>query len=99
MPDGPRLPHETEGESMTPALDLEAMTTAEKLRLLEAVWQNLTRGPEEVPSPDWHAEVLEERDRRLKTGESQLSDWSEAKKRIRESLGGSSRSRTEPSGI
>ena len=68
------------------AIDLESMTTTEKLRLLEAVWQDLCRTPEQVPSPAWHGDVLDERERRLKTGDSRLSDWSEAKRRIREQV-------------
>jgi hypothetical protein len=71
---------------MAHAIDLENMTIAEKLRLLEAVWQDLSRTPEQVPAPAWHGEILEERDRRLQAGESRLNEWSEAKRRIREQV-------------
>lgn len=71
---------------MANAIDLESMTTLEKLQLLEAVWQDLSRTPEQVPSPAWHGDVLDERDRRLQRGESGLNDWAEAKQRIRDQL-------------
>ena len=71
---------------MATAVDLDKMSTDEKLRLLEAVWQNLSRSPETVPAPAWHGDVLKERDRRLRRGESRLRDWSDAKRRIRERL-------------
>jgi hypothetical protein len=72
---------------MAAAIELAGMTTDEKLRLLPAVWQDLSLNPESVPAPAWHGEILEERDRRLQDGRSRLSDWSEAKKRIREQIG------------
>ena len=66
------------------AIDLESMTTAEKLRLLEAVWQDLSRVPEQLPVPAWHRDLLEERQRRLRRGESHLSEWPDAKRGVRE---------------
>ncbi len=72
---------------MTPAIDLDSMSTEEKLRLLEAVWQNLSQNPDSFTSPAWHGQVLEERDKALERGESKLHDWSEAKQRLRQTLG------------
>jgi len=66
------------------ALPLDQMTTAEKLRALEEIWESLCRTPDEVPSPSWHAEVLQDRERRVQQGSSQFVDWSEAKQRIRD---------------
>ena len=71
---------------MANAVDLNSMTTTEKLQLLEAIWQDLSENPEQVPVPDWHSDVLEERELRLQRGESRLSDWSDAKRRIREQI-------------
>lgn len=66
------------------ALPLDQMTTAEKLRALEQIWENLCRTPNEVPSPSWHSDALQEREKRLEQGSSQFVDWSEAKQRIRD---------------
>jgi putative addiction module component (TIGR02574 family) len=34
---------------------------AERLRLVEDIWDSLTVSPDEVPVPDWHLEELERR--------------------------------------
>ena len=66
------------------ALPLDQMTTAEKLRALEEIWENLCRTPNEVPSPSWHADVLQEREKQVQQGSSRFVDWPEAKQRIRD---------------
>ena len=64
-------------------LPLNEMTLPEKLRLMEALWDDLSRAPEDLESPAWHREVLEECRRRAETGEEQFSDWEAAKEDIR----------------
>jgi putative addiction module component (TIGR02574 family) len=63
-------------------VELDRMTVAEKIQLLERVWDNLCREPGDFTSPEWHEEVLRERKRRLETGEASLSTWAEAKARL-----------------
>jgi hypothetical protein len=72
--------------AMKISLDLERMTIAEKLQAVEQIWEDIARNPEEVSSPDWHGELLEERDRRIERGESKYLDLEEAKRRIRKAL-------------
>ena len=69
---------------MTVELPLETMTVAEKIQLLERIWDDLCRESGDVQSPDWHREVLEERQRRLESGEATISGWSDAKTRLRD---------------
>lgn len=71
---------------MSYTLPLDEMTTAEKLRVMESIWESLTRNPEAVPSPAWHAPVLHERELHVQSGEEQIDDWEDAKKKIRQSL-------------
>jgi putative addiction module component (TIGR02574 family) len=66
--------------SIEPAL--ETLTVAEKVRLLESVWDSLCHQSGDVRSPEWHREVLEERKRRLTSGQATVSPWSEAKARL-----------------
>ena len=70
---------------MEVVLPLEQMTTADKLRALEMIWEDLCRTPETIPAPAWHADVLHARQQRAHEGTSHFDDWTEAKKRIRES--------------
>jgi hypothetical protein len=67
---------------MVANVELERMTLAEKILLLEQVWDNLCRESGDVTSPEWHNEVLQERKRRLETGEATLSTWADAKARL-----------------
>ena len=66
------------------ALPLDQMTTAEKLRALEQIWEDLCRTPDEVPSPSWHADVLQDREKRVQEDSSRFVDWAEAKQKIRD---------------
>ena len=68
---------------MPDELPLNEMTLPEKLQLMEALWDDLTRKPDKFESPAWHKEVLEECRRKAESGEEQFSDWEAAKADIR----------------
>jgi hypothetical protein len=72
-----------EGVSMSVAIPLARMTTADKLRALEEIWDDLQRTPESVPPPAWHAEVLCAREARVREGHSSFKGWESARRRIR----------------
>ena len=59
------------------------MTLTEKLQLMEALWEDLSRNADALESPDWHREVLEERERRIASDEARFSDWEAAKADVR----------------
>jgi hypothetical protein len=61
---------------------LDALTVAEKVQLLEQVWQSLCCQPDAFPSPDWHADVLVDRSQRLLDGSSARIPWSEAEAQL-----------------
>ena len=65
-------------------LRLDQMTIAEKLRAMEALWDDLCRREEDVPVPQWHKALLDERERLVEQGNAQYIDWKTAKKRISE---------------
>ena len=58
----------------------------EKLVAMELLWRDLSRRPADVPSPEWHGEVLAERIAAVREGRTQFGDWSDAKKRLRDRL-------------
>ena len=68
--------------TMQAAIELNQMTLPEKLHLMEALWDELCRREEEVPVPDWHREILDERERQLAEGKAAFADWEVAKERI-----------------
>ena len=65
------------------ALPLSKMTIPDKLRVLEELWDSLLHSPKEVPFPAWHTDVLNAREKRIRSGEARFNDWDEAKQRIR----------------
>jgi putative addiction module component (TIGR02574 family) len=63
-------------------IPLDAMTVAEKVQLLESVWQSLCRHSGDVASPEWHQSILGERRSRLEDGRASASTWADAKARL-----------------
>jgi putative addiction module component (TIGR02574 family) len=68
---------------MPVTLPLSDLTVSEKLQLMEALWEDLSRNADALESPEWHREVLEEREQRITSGEALFSDWEQAKADIR----------------
>lgn len=64
---------------MNVVLPLDKMTTAEKLDLMQVIWSDLARAPDEIPGPAWHHDLLEERQRRIDSGNEVFWDWEDAK--------------------
>ena len=56
---------------------------SEKLKLMETLWEELSRPDTEFESPAWHAKELTETERRLAEGKEQVVDWEQAKKVLR----------------
>ncbi|MFN4906524.1 MAG: addiction module protein [Planctomycetota bacterium] len=70
------------GVIMATELPLSTMSVGEKIQLLEQLWDDLCRHSGEVRSPEWHAEILKERQRQIENGTMSVSPWSEAKERL-----------------
>ena len=68
---------------MSLELPLNTMSVGEKVQLLEQVWDNLCHQTGDVRSPEWHAAILQERQKQIKDGSMSVSSWSEAKERLR----------------
>jgi len=65
---------------------LEKMTIEEKLKLIEEIWTDLIKHEDQISSPLWHKNILEEREKKIKNGQETILDWNEAKERIRQSI-------------
>ena len=63
-------------------LPLAQMSVEEKLHTLEVLWNDLRRKEEDIPVPQWHRDLLEERSRLVREGRAKFIDWETAKKRI-----------------
>jgi hypothetical protein len=67
-------------------LQLDQMTLEEKLRTMEALWDDLCRHEDQIQSPPWHEEILREREKRVQSGQETFIDWEAAKKELRDRL-------------
>ena len=70
---------------MSYALQLDQMTRQEKLEAMEALWDDLCQHAA-VPVPQWHKDILDERQRLIDDGKAEFIDWETAKKQIKERI-------------
>ncbi len=62
------------------------MTLPEKFVLLETVWAEIAIDPDQVEVPQWHKDVLDQRDLALQEGRATVLEWEEAKKQIDQAI-------------
>ena len=67
---------------MTVQLPLDQMSVEEKLELMNVIWEDLSRNPDEIPSPAWHQEVLAECLRRAESGEEKFIPLEEVERNL-----------------
>ena len=67
-------------------LPLAEMSIAEKLEAMEALWDDLSKRADQLPSPDWHRDVLQERKRLVESGQIGFQDWDDAISELRGEL-------------
>jgi hypothetical protein len=66
------------------SIDIVELPTAEKLRLMESLWDSLCMvSSNDIKLPAWHVKVLAGRLQQLDAGSEIVSNWNEAKERIR----------------
>lgn len=63
--------------------EIHQLPRAEKVRLMEILWEDLSRDEEAVESPAWHGERLRVAEQRLAQGDEHIYDWAEAKAKLR----------------
>ena len=64
--------------------EIQALPRVEKLRLLETLWDDLSRDDVQMESPAWHETALAETQQRLASGQEQVLDWEQAKVALRQ---------------
>lgn len=63
--------------------ELSHLTDAERLELLEAIWDSLGEKGDELESPSWHGEVLAEREAKIQSGEACFLTLEQVKEQLR----------------
>jgi putative addiction module component (TIGR02574 family) len=62
---------------------IEKMSVTERLQAMDQLWDSLTRDGDEIPSPDWHQEVLAHRKARAQRGEAKFLTLDQLRSRLR----------------
>lgn len=67
---------------MNITVQLDQLSTAEKISTMEYLWDDLCRHAEGVVSPASHGEILAQREQSVADGNSTFLDWETDKARI-----------------
>ena len=62
--------------------DIKKMTVAERVYLMEQIWNTLNQETKEIDSPFWHKELLEERKKAIKKGDVKMYTPAELKSKL-----------------
>lgn len=62
--------------------EIRSLPLAEKLQIMEAIWEDLRSHIQDSPIPDWHKKLLDERREAVKDGTEKILDWDDAKQTI-----------------
>ncbi len=68
---------------MQNTIEIAKLSREEKLQVMEAIWTDLSLEEDQVTSPDWHNQALQETEHRFGTGNEKIIDWLDAKKELR----------------
>ena len=63
--------------------ELDKLSLADRLRVMEMLWESISRDPDNVVSPYWHKQVLDSRRAKIERGEAQFLTINELKARLR----------------
>jgi hypothetical protein len=63
--------------------ELHLLPSAEKLKIIEALWADLAADSDSLGSPAWHGEELLKTEVALTAGTVEVLDWQAAKKELR----------------
>lgn len=59
--------------------EIKKMSIAERLQIMETIWDSLLYENEEIQTPEWHEEILEVRKEKIKNGNAKVISLSELK--------------------
>ncbi len=62
--------------------EIKQLPLNRKVELLESVWSDLLMDPAAVEVPEWHKNILDERQQLVQAGKAHFIDWSVAKQQV-----------------
>ncbi len=61
------------------AIELSQFSLHEKLQIMQQIWEDLSSHVDASEVPQSHRDILDERRRRVSSGEAKLLDWDQVK--------------------
>lgn len=52
--------------------EIKKMSVIERLQATEALWDSLLYKESEIESPEWHQDILEDREKKIKNGKAEF---------------------------
>lgn len=69
-----------------PPPGFDQLTVEEQIDYVQLLWEHIAATPDQVPVPDWHREVLEERLKDYEANPDAGESWDVVRDRLREKL-------------
>ena len=63
--------------------ELRQLPLREKLMMMEALWESIAPMEEQLDVPQWHKNILDEREKLVREGKAKFIDWETAKEEIK----------------
>lgn len=73
-----------------PPPGFDELSVEEKIEYVEFLWTRIAATPEQVPVPDWHRRVLDERLEAYRSDPGQGKSWEQVREEVRRRLRGPS---------
>ena len=66
--------------------EIHELPLHEKLRMMEVLWDGIAPLEAEVEVPQWHKDLLDEREQLIQEGKAKFIDWETAKLQIKDAI-------------
>ncbi|MDD2599725.1 MAG: addiction module protein [Kiritimatiellae bacterium] len=67
---------------MNATFNIKGMSVSDKISAMEMLWDDICSDAPDISSPQWHGELLKQREQNVREGTDEFVDWEEAKKDI-----------------
>jgi putative addiction module component (TIGR02574 family) len=64
------------------AARLQPSSIADQIDYVQSLWDRIAAKPEEVPVPEWHREIINERLAAYRANQDQSKEWEEVEREI-----------------
>ena len=67
-------------------IKIDKMSVEDKIGTMELLWNDLCQNADSLISPNWHGEILTQREKNISTGKEKYKNWENAKESIRKRI-------------